>query len=293
MKTYAQQAELYRILLQAEVLSVGDVIQWADSLIASEDTPDDELVDLSLSGVCKQQEIEVQLLNMATGCNKFAAMWIAIPKMITALESGQGCSSTIVRAIKNWAKPSAWFPSYLWFIEELGEGIPPGLLLSGLRTAIQRLHDKSCPDKVDRSKQTSHEPIFEAHCLINRLKDSQTTVEFPDAILEAHCLWLEERDGGSCADLREADLRGANLHRANLRKALLLGANLSGADLSKANLCEAILVRANLRGANLREADLRGADLREVDLCDADMHKACLGGAHVRKEDLFKAKNLL
>ena len=72
-----------------------------------------------------------------------------------------------------------------------------------------------------------------------------------DEILQLHKMWLNDEEGGKCADLRDADLRGANLQDANLR-----GANLRDADLRGANLRG-----ANLRGANLRGANLRGADL--------------------------------
>ena len=82
-----------------------------------------------------------------------------------------------------------------------------------------------------------------------------------DEILQLHKMWLNDEEGGKCADLRDADLRGANLQDANLR-----GANLRDADLRGANLRGANLRGANLRGANLRGANLRGANLRGADL---------------------------
>lgn len=50
-------------------------------------------------------------------------------------------------------------------------------------------------------------------------------------ILEKHKLWLEGKEDGVKADLREADLRGANLRDANLYGADLRRANLRGANL--------------------------------------------------------------
>jgi len=41
-------------------------------------------------------------------------------------------------------------------------------------------------------------------------------------VLDLHKKWLNDEEGGECANLRSADLRDANLRRANLR-----GANLS------------------------------------------------------------------
>ena len=65
-------------------------------------------------------------------------------------------------------------------------------------------------------------------------------------ILNLHKKWLDNEEGGECADLSSANLRHANLSCANLSCA-----NLSCADLRS----------ANLRSANLSCADLRSADL--------------------------------
>jgi len=63
-------------------------------------------------------------------------------------------------------------------------------------------------------------------------------------ILDKHCKWWLDQDGGKRANLGGANLGDADLGGANLRGANLGGANLGG---------------ANLGGANLRGADLRGA----------------------------------
>ena len=60
-----------------------------------------------------------------------------------------------------------------------------------------------------------------------------------DKILAKHTKWLNNEDGGECADLRGADLRSANLRSANLQD-------------------------ANLRYAYLRDANLQGAS---IDVC--------------------------
>ena len=50
-------------------------------------------------------------------------------------------------------------------------------------------------------------------------------------ILELHKKWLNNEEGGICANLRNADLRNANLEDADLRYANLKKANLRGANL--------------------------------------------------------------
>ena len=107
------------------------------------------------------------------------------------------------------------------------------------------------------------------------------TTEQLKEILEAHEKWLNGKEGGEKADLRnadlcDADLCGANLCGADLCGANLCGANLHGADLRSANLRYADLRSADLRGANLRDANLRNANLRSADLCGADLDFSCL-----------------
>lgn len=82
------------------------------------------------------------------------------------------------------------------------------------------------------------------------------TTEQLKEILEAHKKWLNGKEGGKKADLRDADLRDAGLRNANL-----CGADLCGADLCDADLCYADLRYADLHNADLCGADLRGADL--------------------------------
>lgn len=71
-----------------------------------------------------------------------------------------------------------------------------------------------------------------------------------DEILQLHKMWLNDEEGGKCANLRGADLWGANLRDANLWG-------------------------ANLRYADLQDASLRGADLRGADLRDASLDYSC------------------
>ena len=57
-------------------------------------------------------------------------------------------------------------------------------------------------------------------------------------ILENHKKWLENKDGGKRADLREADLMYADLRYADLREADLMYADLTGAKLNWVNFEE-------------------------------------------------------
>ena len=97
-----------------------------------------------------------------------------------------------------------------------------------------------------------------------------------DEILAKHEKWINDEDGGKCADLQSADLQGADLRHADLQDA-----NLQNADLLRANLQNADLLSANLRGANLLSADLQGANLQGADLRRANLQNADLLSANI------------
>ena len=100
-------------------------------------------------------------------------------------------------------------------------------------------------------------------------------------ILKLHEKWLENREAGKHADLKDADLRGADLHNADLRYADLQDADLRGANLQGANLQNVDFRYANLQNANLQNVDLRSANLRGADLIGADLRGANLNFSSV------------
>ena len=116
-----------------------------------------------------------------------------------------------------------------------------------------------------------------------------------DKILELHKLWLNAKEDGAKANLREADLEGANLREADLTRADLTGANLREADLEGANLREADLTganltRADLEGANLRGDGLYGANLTRANLREANLTRADLRGADLEGANLYNTQ---
>jgi len=105
-------------------------------------------------------------------------------------------------------------------------------------------------------------------------------------IIEKHRKWINNENGGSHADLRNADLSGADLSYVNLRNADLRNADLSYVNLRGANLRGANLSYVNLRGANLSYVNLRGANLSDADLSDADLSDADLSYVNLSDADL-------
>jgi len=105
-------------------------------------------------------------------------------------------------------------------------------------------------------------------------------------ILGLHKKWLDNEEGGECANLSHANLRCANLSHADLRSANLRSADLRCANLRCANLSHADLRSANLRSADLRSANLRSADLRSANLRSANLRSADLRSANLRSANL-------
>lgn len=114
----------------------------------------------------------------------------------------------------------------------------------------------------------------------------QFTINKLDDILKLHLKWLNNEEGGECADLSGANLMNLNLAGVNLSKARLQSANLSGTTMNRANLDGAYLATANLSGANLFQASLVGANLIFANLEAANLRSANLRGADIDSANL-------
>lgn len=112
------------------------------------------------------------------------------------------------------------------------------------------------------------------------------TQEELNKILDLHKKWINNEDGGKCADLSNVDLRYTDLTDAKLAGADLAGARLAGADLRGARLRGADLRSAKLRGADLSNTDSICANLRFADLYCADLYCAILLHANLSDANL-------
>lgn len=108
-------------------------------------------------------------------------------------------------------------------------------------------------------------------------------------ILDLHKKWLNDEDGGKCANLSNVDLSDVDLSGAILVGAKLSDANLLCAKLRSADLSGAILVGTKLRGADLSDADLTHANLRYADLKTADLSCANITNVTYDEQTAFFA----
>ena len=89
-------------------------------------------------------------------------------------------------------------------------------------------------------------------------------------ILDQPTLWLNDREGGFQAILRDEDLRHADFSGDILTEAIFENADLRCANFKGADLSFADLRFADLRGANFEGADLTGANLSWSDITGAN-----------------------
>lgn len=108
-------------------------------------------------------------------------------------------------------------------------------------------------------------------------------------ILKKHEMWLNDEEGGKCADLSYVDLKCVDLSYTNLRAANLMGINLNDSNLHNADLTCTDLRYVNLTDADLTDVDLTCANLEGANLTDADLRNANLKYTNLRCTDLTSA----
>lgn len=129
--------------------------------------------------------------------------------------------------------------------------------------------------------------------------------EHLNEILEKHKLWLEGKEGGRQANLKNVKLNQKDLSEVNLRGAIFFGADirecqfkmsdLSGADFAGAFFGFNSIKYSNLTGANFTNAsliysDLGFSDLSNANLVNADLRFADLDYAILKNTQLVLAK---
>ena len=85
MKLYRQEAANLRMTLIAGIVSVDDVVQWAESRIASLDEYDDELTDLFLASKTTPQDVEPMLRRLGQDADQNDAIRFLMGRMHRAL----------------------------------------------------------------------------------------------------------------------------------------------------------------------------------------------------------------
>jgi hypothetical protein len=103
MKPYAEDALVFALSLEAGLVSVPDVIEWAKSLIDGMDEYDDDVMDLFLS----DQEPPVEVLSRLRRLADDADEWQAMRRML-------GRMHEVLRQTPNQARGLARFLYSFW-----------------------------------------------------------------------------------------------------------------------------------------------------------------------------------
>ena len=97
-------------------------------------------------------------------------------------------------------------------------------------------------------------------------------------ILEQHKKWLQDEEGGVCANLSNTDLSGSYLSNIDL----------SYTDLSNTDLSHTFLSHTDLSYTNLSNTDLSHSDLRGADLDFSQLNLSCKGLDFIIDERIAK-----
>ena len=77
--------EVKRLQLMAGLISVPDVIDWADNIILESDIPDNAIINLALSQKSPLVDVIAQLQQLACGCDRYRTIRIVLGLMYQAL----------------------------------------------------------------------------------------------------------------------------------------------------------------------------------------------------------------
>jgi hypothetical protein len=85
-----QEAEIKRLQLLAGLVSVAEVVAWADELIEKSDLPETWMMDLSMSSHAHVEDVIAQLDTLSAGCDHLAAIRIILGQMYRILLHDRG-----------------------------------------------------------------------------------------------------------------------------------------------------------------------------------------------------------
>lgn len=100
MKPYAQEAENLRLLLLAGIVSVDDVVAWADRTISTLPEYDDDLVKISLGANLPRDEMDGRLRLVGGGADHIEAVRNLLGRMHRTLLSDRSQAGDFARVLE-------------------------------------------------------------------------------------------------------------------------------------------------------------------------------------------------
>lgn len=114
MKPYAQEAENLRLLFDAGIASVDDVVAWADGTISTLPGYDDDLTEISLGTKVPMAEMDSRLRRVSEGADHFEAIRNLLGWMHRTLLSDRSKARGFARLLESlWVANNYKVPSDL------------------------------------------------------------------------------------------------------------------------------------------------------------------------------------
>lgn len=148
MKPYAQEAENLRLLFDAGIASVDDVIAWADRTVLTLPEYDDDLVEISLGAKVPMAEMDSRLRRVGAGADHYEAIRNLAGRMHRSLMSDRSLAQNFARVLEHiWVECGYKVPKDLSFMAGIDDAF--SLAESGtygsLDDAIDRLMAETAP----------------------------------------------------------------------------------------------------------------------------------------------------
>ena len=118
MKPYAQEAEDLRLLFIAGIVSIDDVVAWADRAILTLPEYDDDLAAISLGPKVSMAEMDQRLRRASEGADKIAAVRRLLGRMHQFLLSNELRAGEFAKVLDGlWSEELPDLPEDLAFIQ--------------------------------------------------------------------------------------------------------------------------------------------------------------------------------
>jgi len=124
MKPYAQEAENLRLLFDAGIASVEDVVAWADRTILTLPEYDNDLVEISLGAKVPRDEMDGRLRFVSEGADHLEAIRNLLGRMHRTLLSDRSRAGAFARTMWNVSGEFAIeLPRELGFMDRFEEPV--------------------------------------------------------------------------------------------------------------------------------------------------------------------------
>jgi hypothetical protein len=116
MKPYAQEAENLRLLLKADIVSIGEVVAWADQKILTLPEYDDDLAEISLGAEVSMAEMDLRLRRASAGADTILAVRRLLGRMHQVLLSNELRAGEFARVLDSLWREIPYDPDDFGFM---------------------------------------------------------------------------------------------------------------------------------------------------------------------------------